>query len=50
LQGDASTAQQIVAQLDSNPLTTFTTLLTTEEKKQSDAKGTTAVVVNQCTK
>jgi len=36
--GDLATAQQVVAQLDTSPLATFTTLLATEEKKQADDK------------
>jgi hypothetical protein len=36
LDGDHATAQQVVAQLDTNPLTTFTTLLLQEEQNQHD--------------
>ena len=52
LQGNHEVAQQVVFQLDTNPLTTFTTLVLQEEKKQSeDNKTETApVVVNQCVK
>jgi hypothetical protein len=57
LEGDHDTAQQVVAQLDTNPLTTFTNLLLLEEKKQADdAKknngqpGTDNIVANTCTK
>ena len=48
---DVAVAQQIVAELDTNPLTTFTTLLVQEEKKQSEEQKSdgTTVVVNQCT-
>jgi hypothetical protein len=56
LQGDHETAQQVVAQLDTNPLTLFTTLLLREEKQQADdakKNGTPAadnVVANTCQK
>jgi hypothetical protein len=39
LEGDHATAQQVVAQLDTNPLTTFTTLVLKEEQKQADKNG-----------
>ena len=43
--------QQVVAQLDTNPLTTFTELVLQEEKKQAEEKKSepAPVVVNQCT-
>lgn len=52
LGGDHAVAQQIVAQLDTNPLTQATTLLLQEEKKQVDEKkgDTPPLIVNQCTK
>jgi hypothetical protein len=51
--GDQATAQQVVAQLDTSPLTTFTTLLVTDEKKQADQKKPADGIVsgsNTCTK
>jgi colicin import membrane protein len=54
LGGDHDTAAQVVAQLDTNPLTTFTTLVLKEEKQQAEEKksGPAAdnVVANVCTK
>ena len=38
LGGDHATAQQVVAQLDTNPLTTFTTLVLQEEQKQANGQ------------
>jgi len=50
IDGDYALAAQVVAELDTNPLTTFTTLLLQEEEKQaSDAKGLDNLVDdNQC--
>jgi hypothetical protein len=55
LGGDHEVAQAVVAQLDTNPLTTFTKLVLNEEKQQAQEKKdkgeTTAVVVtNTCSK
>jgi hypothetical protein len=52
LEGDHATAQQVVAQLDTNPLTTFTELLLKEEEKQQDRKPPASdnVVANTCKK
>jgi hypothetical protein len=47
LGGDHGTAQEVVAELDSNPLTIFTELLLKEEQKQ---KGDPNVVANICSK
>ena len=49
LEGNHEVAQQVVAQLDTNPLTTFTTLVLKEEKKQEE-KAADNVVSNVCTK
>jgi filamentous hemagglutinin family protein len=50
INGDYALAAQVVAELDTNPLTTFTTLLQQEEEKQdADGKGLDNVVDdNQC--
>ena len=53
LGGDHETAQKVVAQLDTSPLTTFTQLVIKEEKKQQDDTKTPAadnVVANVCSK
>ena len=53
LGGDKATAQEVVAQLDTSPLTTFTALLVTDEKKQADEKKPADGIVsgaNTCTK
>lgn len=51
LGGDYATAEQVLAQLDSNPLTTFTQLFFAEAQKQDDGEpGTDNIVANTCTK
>jgi len=50
LGGDRPLAAQVIAELDTNPLTTFVTLLLKEEKKQAEgATGNDNLVYdNQC--
>jgi len=50
IDGDHALAAQVIAEFDTNPLTTFTTLLLQEEEKQaSDGKGLDNLVDdNQC--
>jgi len=51
LDGNHEVAQQVVAQLDTNPLTTFTTLVLKEEKKQAEDKDKskpTVIDATQC--
>jgi hypothetical protein len=43
LDGDHAVAQQVVAQMETNTLTTFTTLALQEEKKQQEDKKETAL-------
>jgi hypothetical protein len=43
-------AGQVIAELDSNPLTTFVTLLLKEEHKQSGSTKDGLVDDNQCKK
>lgn len=45
LGGDQATAQQVLAQLDTNPLTTFTTLVLQEKEKQSNGQPASDDVV-----
>ena len=47
LGGDHGTAELVIAQLDTNPLTLFTDLLLKEEKKQANDN---VVDDNQCRK
>jgi hypothetical protein len=50
LDGDHTLAEQVISEMSSNPLTTFVTLLLTEEQKQAaGAQGAPGVVDdNQC--
>jgi len=50
LEGDHALAAGLVAEMSTNPVTTFVTLLLTEEKKQAaDDKAPAAVIDNnQC--
>jgi len=50
LDGDHTLAAQVITELDSNPLTTFVTLLLKEEKNQAGPANDNVVDDNQCKK